>query len=98
MENYCTIPVQISNTTGVKVLSVNYGLAPEHPFPKAIEDVQNIYEYLIEEGYSSNNITIVGDSAGGGLALATIVKLKDLKIDLPAAIGLFSPIIIIFRL
>ncbi|OSB08906.1 hypothetical protein B2H97_13185 [Paraclostridium bifermentans] len=91
INNYCTIPVQISNTTGLKVLSVNYSLAPENPFPKAIEDVQNIYEYLIEEGYSSDQIVIVGDSAGGGLALATVIKLKDLKVDLPAALGLFSP-------
>ncbi|WBW97099.1 alpha/beta hydrolase [Oceanirhabdus sp. W0125-5] len=91
VHNYCTIPVQLSNATGIKVLSVNYALAPENPFPKALEDVVNIYEYLIEEGYSSNNIAIIGDSAGGGLALSTVLKLKDLKIDLPAAIGLFSP-------
>jgi len=91
INNYCTIPVQISNTTGLKVLSVNYSLAPENPFPKAIEDVQNIYEYLIEEGYTSDQIVIVGDSAGGGLALATVIKLRDLKVDLPAALGLFSP-------
>ncbi|MBN8048774.1 alpha/beta hydrolase [Paraclostridium bifermentans] len=91
INNYCTIPVQISNTTGLKVLSVNYSLAPENPFPKAIEDVQNIYEYLIEEGYTSDQIVIVGDSAGGGLALATVIKLRDLKADLPAALGLFSP-------
>lgn len=91
INNYCTIPVQISNTTGVKVLSVNYSLAPENPFPKAIEDVQNIYEYLIEAGYTSDQIVIVGDSAGGGLALATVIKLRDLKADLPAALGLFSP-------
>jgi monoterpene epsilon-lactone hydrolase len=91
INNYCTIPVQISNTTGLKVLSVNYSLAPENPFPKAIEDVQNIYEYLIEEGYTYDQIVIVGDSAGGGLALATVIKLRDLKVDLPAALGLFSP-------
>lgn len=91
INNYCTIPVQLSNTTGIKVLSVNYSLAPENPFPKAIEDVQNIYEYLIEEGYTSDQIVIVGDSAGGGLALATVIKLRDLNIDLPAALGLFSP-------
>lgn len=91
INNYCTIPVQLSNTTGIKVLSVNYSLAPENPFPKAIEDVQNIYEYLIEEGYTSDQIVIVGDSAGGGLALATVIKLRDLKVDLPAALGLFSP-------
>lgn len=91
INNYCTIPVQISNTTGLKVLSVNYSLAPENPFPKAIEDVQNIYEYLIEEGYTSDQIVIIGDSAGGGLALATVIKLRDLKVDLPAALGLFSP-------
>lgn len=91
VKNYCTIPVQLSSVTGIKVLSINYGLAPENPFPKAIEDVLNIYEYLLEEGYNSNNISIVGDSAGGGLALAVVLKLKDSKLDLPAALGLFSP-------
>lgn len=91
VNNYCTIPVQISNATGLKVLSVNYRLAPENPFPKGLEDVISVYAYLLEEGYSSNNITIVGDSAGGGLALAVVLKLRDLRIDLPAALGLFSP-------
>lgn len=91
MKNYCTIPVQLSSVTGIKVLSVNYGLAPENPFPKALEDVLNIYEYLLEEGYNSDNISIVGDSAGGGLALATVLQLRDSKLDLPAALGLFSP-------
>lgn len=91
VKNYCTIPVQLSSVTGIKVLSVNYGLAPENPFPRGLEDVINIYEYLLEEGYNPNNISIVGDSAGGGLALATVLKLRDLKLDLPAALGLFSP-------
>lgn len=91
VKNYCTIPVQITNATDIRVLSVNYGLAPENPFPKGLEDVLSIYEYLLEEGYSSNSIAIVGDSAGGGLALAAVLKLRDLGIDLPAALGLFSP-------
>lgn len=89
--NYCTIPVQLANATGLKVLSVNYGLAPENPFPKALEDVIGVYEYLLNAGYQTENIAIVGDSAGGGLALSVVLKLKDLKIPLPAALGLFSP-------
>lgn len=91
MKNYCTIPVQLSNAIGIKVLTVNYGLAPENPFPKGLEDALNIYKYLLGEGYSSNNIAIIGDSAGGGLAVATVLKLRDLGLDLPAALGLFSP-------
>ncbi|PAB58357.1 alpha/beta hydrolase [Anaeromicrobium sediminis] len=91
VKNYCTIPIQLSNAIGIKVLSVDYGLAPEDPFPKGLEDALNIYEYLLEEGYSSNNIAIAGDSAGGGLAVATVLKLRDLGLDLPAALGLFSP-------
>ncbi|MEI7885367.1 MAG: alpha/beta hydrolase [Clostridia bacterium] len=76
---------------GVQALTFDYSLAPEHPFPAAINDGVAIYEWLLSSGYQGQNIIIAGDSAGGGIALSTILVLKDKKLALPAAIVVFSP-------
>ena len=74
------------------MLLLDYRLAPEHPFPAALEDSVRAYKWLINsEGYDPKNIIIAGDSAGGGLAIATLVKLRDQKIPLPAAAVCLSP-------
>jgi acetyl esterase/lipase len=75
----------------MKVLVVDYSLAPEAPFPKGLNDVVHVYNYLCNNGYSPNNIGIIGDSAGGELALAMLLRLKETNSELPAAIGLLSP-------
>lgn len=59
------------------VMIPNYRLAPEHPYPAALEDALACYEYLLEHGVSSSSITIAGDSAGGGLSLATLLRIRD---------------------
>jgi monoterpene epsilon-lactone hydrolase len=83
---------RLSREAKCKIITIEYGLAPEHPFPKGLNDVIKIYNWLInEEKYKPNKIVIVGDSAGGGLALATLVKLRDLGIKLPAAGVCLSP-------
>ena len=77
---------------GGDVLSVDYRVAPENPYPAALEDVVEAYRWLIEEkNYRPSQIVIAGDSAGGGLALALCLYLKDHKIPLPAGLILMSP-------
>jgi epsilon-lactone hydrolase len=71
---------------GTDVISLDYRLAPAYPYPAALEDAVAAYEYLLVEGYHSDQIMIVGDSAGGGLALALGLYLRDHEIALPRAI------------
>ena len=70
---------RISAEAKVKCLSINYRLAPEHPFPAAIDDTYSAYEWLINEGISPEHIIVSGQSAGGGLCLALLLKIKGLS-------------------
>lgn len=81
----------IASTTGVRILLPEYRLAPEHPFPAAIDDAVGIYRALIADGYAAKDIVIAGDSAGGGLTMATLLSLRDARDPLPAAACLLSP-------
>ena len=82
---------KLSRSTAARVLVPEYRLAPEHPFPAAIEDAVSVYRWLLNSGVSSKNIVIGGDSAGGGLTLATLLSLKDAGDPLPALAVLLSP-------
>ena len=74
-----------------KALAINYRLAPEHPFPAALEDALAAYRWLLSQGLNSSCIVIAGDSAGGGLAIATLVALRDAGDPLPAGAVCISP-------
>lgn len=74
-----------------KVLSVEYRLAPESPHPAAVEDAINSYKWLLSEGYDPKKIAICGDSAGGGLAIAVQLKIRDEGLPLPVASAPISP-------
>ncbi len=74
-----------------RVLLIDYRLAPENPFPAALEDALSGYRWLLEQGYSPEHIAIGGDSAGGGLSLATAFSLRDNKDKMPGALFLLSP-------
>lgn len=76
---------------GADVLSIDYRVAPENPYPAALEDAVCAYEWLLENGYKENQIIVAGDSAGGGLAMALCHFLKDNKRTLPAGIVAMSP-------
>jgi epsilon-lactone hydrolase len=75
----------------VCVLGVNYRLAPEHPFPAALDDAVAAYRWLLAQGADSKHIALVGDSAGGGLVFATMLRLRDENVELPAAAVVVSP-------
>ena len=74
-----------------RALSIDYRLAPEHQFPAALEDAEKAYDWLLENGYSPENIAVAGDSAGGCLTLALLLKLKEVEKPLPACAVTMSP-------
>jgi len=75
----------------VRTLAVAYRLAPEHPFPAAIEDARAAYRFLLDQGILTSNIVVGGDSAGGGLTLALMIILRDAGQPLPGCGWLVSP-------
>ena len=77
--------------SGIPALVVDYRLAPEHPFPAAIEDSLAAYAWLLSEGFSPSRIAFVGDSAGGGLCLAMLLAVQQKELPLPAAAVALSP-------
>jgi monoterpene epsilon-lactone hydrolase len=81
----------IAYESKIRVLSINYRLAPEHPFPAGLEDCEIAYEWLQQNGIPADNIVIAGDSAGGNLTLALLVTLRDAGKPLPAGAVALSP-------
>lgn len=77
--------------TGARVFCSAYRLAPEHPFPAALEDAVASYIYLLEKGYRADHITLCGESAGGGLCYSLCLKLQEMGIPLPCGIIAISP-------
>ena len=82
---------EIARRTDAKVFSVEYRLAPEHPYPAAVDDALAAYEGLLQNGTDPANIVFAGESAGGGLAVATLVNARDHGLPLPAAAYVMSP-------
>jgi len=82
---------EAGRAAGVRTLAVAYRLAPEHPFPSAIEDALTAWRYLGRMGIAPEHIAVGGDSAGGGLTLALTVTLRDSKQGLPDCLWLASP-------
>ncbi len=76
---------------GMPVLTIDYRVAPEDPYPAALEDAVSAYEWLLARGYPADKIIVAGDSAGGGLALALCLYLRDHGVGLPAGIIAMSP-------
>jgi acetyl esterase/lipase len=89
LESARALSSHLARATRARLLAVDYRLAPEHPFPAAVDDAVTAYRYVIAAGHAPEAVVLCGDSSGGGLALATLVALRDLGDPLPAtAIGL----------
>lgn len=81
----------LSRATGTPVHALDYRLAPEHPFPAALDDAVAAFRALREAGHPASRIAVAGDSAGGGLATALVLRLRATGDELPGSVGLISP-------
>jgi len=88
---YRVITGSLAKRADMVVYAPDYRLAPEHPHPAALEDAMTAYSFLLEQGFLPKNIAVVGDSAGGGLAVALCLALRNTHERLPAALALISP-------
>jgi monoterpene epsilon-lactone hydrolase len=86
-----SLAAQVGRRTRARVISVDYRLAPEHPYPAAVDDALAAYEALLQNGTAPSDIVFAGESAGGGLAVATLVNARDHGLPLPAAAFVMSP-------
>jgi monoterpene epsilon-lactone hydrolase len=77
--------------TGIPAISLDYRLAPEHPFPADVQDVVAAYRDLLEQGHAPESVAFAGDSAGGGLTITGALAARDAGLPMPAAIVAFSP-------
>jgi acetyl esterase/lipase len=82
---------QVGRRTQARAISVDYRLAPEHPYPAAVDDALAAYEGLLDNGTAPSDIVLAGESAGGALAVATLVSARDRGLPLPAAAFVMSP-------
>jgi monoterpene epsilon-lactone hydrolase len=85
------LAAQVGRRVRARVISVDYRLAPEHPYPAAVDDALSAYEALLQSGVDASNIVFAGESAGGGLAIATLINARDHGLPVPAAAYVMSP-------
>jgi acetyl esterase/lipase len=88
---YRSLVTVLSQQTGMRVLLPDYRLAPEHPFPAGIDDCFAVYRWLAERGCAERPFALAGDSAGGNLALVTLMRARDALLPLPDCAVLLSP-------
>jgi acetyl esterase/lipase len=82
---------ELARRTGARVITLDYRLAPEHPYPAAVGDARDAYQGLLEQGIDPGQIALAGESSGGGLAVATLLALRDAGTPLPSCAFLMSP-------
>jgi acetyl esterase/lipase len=90
-EHYNVFCANLAAVVGARVLNVGYRLAPEHPHPAALTDAVTAYRWLLDNGYRADRIAVSGDSAGGGLAITTLLGIRDAGLPQPAASVPISP-------
>ena len=91
MRSHRRLVGHLAKAGGRLVLNVDYRLAPEHPHPAAVTDALTAYRWLLDLGIEPSDVVVAGDSAGGGIAVALLLKLRDEGLPLPAAAVLLSP-------
>jgi monoterpene epsilon-lactone hydrolase len=91
IDSHRELVARMSRASGARALAIDYRMAPENPFPAAVDDAVAAYRWLLAQGVAPAGIAIAGDSAGGGLTIATLVALKQAGVPLPAAGVCFSP-------
>jgi acetyl esterase/lipase len=90
VNTHATLISQIARTARARAFAIDYRLAPEHPFPAALDDAVTAYRWLLSQGIDAKSIVIAGDSAGGGLTAATLLALRDSGDPLPGGAVLLS--------
>ncbi len=85
------LATKLAHYTGIKVISFEYRLSPEYPYPAAIEDASKVWDYLMKLGYGARDVILAGDSAGGNLSLELVLRLKSEMRFEPGALVLMSP-------
>lgn len=91
VKGYAGFVSRAGKAAGLPCLAIDYRLAPEHPCPAAIDDAEAAYQWLLDHGYDPARIAVFGDSAGGGLAIALLLQLRDIGAPLPAFAACISP-------
>jgi acetyl esterase/lipase len=89
--DYRSLSAELGRAAGVSAVSLDYRLAPEHPFPAAVDDCVAAYRALLEGGIKPADIVLAGDSAGGGLVISTLVAARDAGLPMPAGALTISP-------
>jgi acetyl esterase/lipase len=91
IRTHAALAARISRASNARVLLIDYRLAPEHPFPAAVDDAVAAYRWMLAQGLKPARIAVAGDSAGGGLTVATLVKIRETNLPNPAAGVCLSP-------
>jgi acetyl esterase/lipase len=91
LDSHRHLAAEVGRAAGARCLALHYRLAPEHPFPAAAEDALAGYRYLLDAGIAPGHIAVAGDSAGGGLVVATLLAVRDAGLPQPAAGWCISP-------
>jgi acetyl esterase/lipase len=89
--SHAPLVTNLAKAAGVTALLPEYRLAPEHPYPAAVEDAEVAYAWVLDQGYEPHKVAIAGESAGGGLAAALLLRLRDAGRPLPSSATLISP-------